>query len=58
MTQDADKNFKSNEEKKNTKKSYDLFYSRSNMDHLRRGIKALNTGKGTEHELIEDEQES
>lgn len=34
--------------------SADPFYSESNMEHLRRGIAALNAGKGTEHELIED----
>ena len=33
--------------------SYDPFYSSSNMEHLKRGIDALNAGKGTEHELIE-----
>ena len=37
--------------------SADLFYSESNMAHLRRGISALNTGKGVEHELIEVEEE-
>ena len=31
----------------------DLFYSESNIAHLERGIKALNEGKGVEHELIE-----
>lgn len=31
----------------------DLFYSKSNIAHLERGIKALNEGKGIEHELIE-----
>ena len=31
----------------------DPFYSESNMAHLRRGIAALNSGKGVEHELIE-----
>lgn len=31
----------------------DPFYSESNMTHLRRGIAALNSGKGVEHELIE-----
>lgn len=35
----------------------DPFYSESNMAHLRRGIAALNAGKGTEHELIEAEDE-
>ena len=29
------------------------FYSESNMAHLRRGIAALNTGKGSEDEFIE-----
>ena len=33
--------------------SEDLFYSKSNIEHLERGIKALNEGKGVEHELIE-----
>ncbi|MBO7613285.1 MAG: hypothetical protein J6S81_05675 [Treponema sp.] len=31
----------------------DLFYSKSNIAHLERGIKALDEGKGIEHELIE-----
>ena len=31
----------------------DLFYSPSNIAHLERGLKALNEGKGVEHELIE-----
>lgn len=31
----------------------DPFYSESNMAHLRRGIAALNAGKGAEHEPIE-----
>ena len=34
--------------------SADPFYSESNMEHLRRGIAALNAGKGTAHEPIED----
>lgn len=33
--------------------SVDPFYSQSNMEHLRRGIAALNAGKGIEHEPIE-----
>lgn len=33
--------------------SYDPFYSESNMAHLRRGIAALNAGKGAEHEPVE-----
>jgi len=32
----------------------DLFYSESNLAHLRRGIVALNSGHGVEHEIIED----
>lgn len=37
--------------------SVDPFYSESNMAHLRRGIAALNAGKGVEHEPIEVEDE-
>ena len=33
--------------------SVDPFYSESNMSHLRRGVEALNGGKGVEHEIIE-----
>lgn len=33
--------------------SADPFYSESNMAHLRRGIAALNAGKGVEHEPVE-----
>lgn len=33
--------------------SIDPFYSESNMAHLRRGIEALNAGKGVEHDIIE-----
>ncbi len=33
--------------------SADPFYSESNMAHLRRGIAALDAGKGVEHEPIE-----
>lgn len=32
----------------------DPFYSEANLAHLRRGIKALNNGKGEEHEITED----
>ena len=32
---------------------YDPFYSNSNLAHLRRGIAALNAGKGVEHDIIE-----
>lgn len=35
----------------------DPFYSESNVAHLRRGIAALNAGKGVEHEPIEAEDE-
>jgi DNA-damage-inducible protein J len=31
----------------------DPFYSESNLAHLRRGIAALNSGKGVEHDTIE-----
>ncbi|MDO5095414.1 MAG: type II toxin-antitoxin system RelB/DinJ family antitoxin [Peptostreptococcaceae bacterium] len=31
----------------------DPFYSESNMAHLLRGIEALNSGKGVEHDIIE-----
>lgn len=37
--------------------SVDPFYSESNMAHLRRGIDALNAGKGVLHEPIEVEVE-
>ena len=33
--------------------SLDPFYSESNMEHLRRGVKALDEGLGVEHDLIE-----
>ncbi|MBR0033365.1 MAG: hypothetical protein IJP61_13910 [Treponema sp.] len=36
--------------------SDDLFYSKSNIAHIERGIKALDEGKGVEHELIEVDQ--
>jgi len=31
----------------------DPFYSESNLAHLRRGIAALNSGRGVEHDIIE-----
>jgi DNA-damage-inducible protein J len=31
----------------------DPFYSESNLAHLRRGIAALNAGRGVEHDTIE-----
>ena len=36
--------------------SADPFYSESNMAHLRRGISALNAGKGVSHDIIEDDE--
>lgn len=36
--------------------SADSFYSDSNLAHLRRGVAALNEGKGVEHEPIEDDE--
>jgi len=32
---------------------FDPFYSESNLAHLRRGVTALNSGKGVEHGIIE-----
>ena len=32
------------------------FYSKSNVDFLKEGIKALNEGKGISHELIEENE--
>lgn len=37
--------------------SADPFYSERNLEHLRRGIAALDAGKGVEHEPIEVEDE-
>ena len=34
----------------------DPFYGESNRNHLRRGIAALNAGKGMEHDVIEDSE--
>lgn len=34
----------------------DPFYSDSNMSFLREGIDALNSGKGTIHDLIEEDR--
>lgn len=36
--------------------SVDPFYSESNMAHLRRGMEALNAGKGVEHDIIEEDE--
>ena len=35
--------------------SVDPFYSEENLAHLRRSLAELDAGKGTVHELIEDE---
>lgn len=35
----------------------DKFYSESNMAFMKKGIEALNTGKGITHELIEEDTE-
>ena len=32
---------------------YDPFYSEKNLAHLRRGVAALNAGKGVERDIIE-----
>ena len=37
--------------------SVDPFYSESNMAHLRRGVAALNAGKGVKHDPLEVEGE-
>lgn len=37
--------------------SIDPFYSESNLAHLRRGIAALNAGKGIPHEPVEVDTE-
>jgi DNA-damage-inducible protein J len=34
----------------------DPFYSPSNLAHLRRGVSALNAGKGTPHDIIEADE--
>ncbi len=36
--------------------SADPFYSESNMAHLRRGVEALNAGKGVEHDIFEADE--
>ncbi len=37
--------------------SVDPFFSESNLSHLKRGVIALNAGKGVEHDLIEADDE-
>ena len=37
-------------------KQIDPFYSATNQAHLLNSIKQLNEGKGTAHELIEDDE--
>ena len=34
----------------------DPFYSKSNMEFLKEGIKALNEGKGIPHKLLEEDE--
>ncbi len=34
--------------------SNDPFYSETNMEHLKRGISAINQGQGKEHNLIDE----
>lgn len=57
MTQTVNVNFKLDADVKESieKVCADSFYSDSNMEHLRRGVAALNAGKGVAHEIIEDE---
>ena len=33
----------------------DLFYSKSNMEHVKKSVQELRAGKRTIHELIEDD---
>lgn len=35
---------------------HDPFYSESNLAHLRRGVAALNTGKGIPHDMVEADE--
>ena len=35
--------------------SYDPFYSRENLDHIRRGVASLDERHGIVHELVDDE---
>lgn len=37
--------------------SLDPFYTESNMAYLRRGIEALNAGRGVEHDIIKVDDE-
>lgn len=39
------------------KHSLDPFYTESNMAYLRRGIEALNAGRGVEHDIIKVDDE-
>lgn len=36
--------------------SVDPFYLESNLAHLRRGVEALNAGRGVEHDIIEADE--
>ncbi len=35
--------------------SIDPFYTEANLAHIRRGVAALDAGRGASHELLEDE---
>ena len=54
MTQSMENYQMDSELKKKSEIAAEPFYSETNMEHLRRGIAALNDGHGVEHELIED----
>lgn len=54
MAQAVNVNFRMDAE---LKKNADPFYSENNMAHLRRGIAALDSGKGVEHELLLEDGE-
>lgn len=53
MSNKADHNFDEIERAKEILNEEDLFYSESNIEHLRRGVADLNAGKGISHEIIE-----
>ena len=38
--------------------SVDPFFSKSNIEHLRRGIEVMNEGKGVEHDLTDLENQN
>ena len=53
MSNKAEHNFDEIERAKEILNEEDLFYSESNIEHLRRGVEDLNAGKGVPHEIIE-----